>query len=193
MSLLLAAHDRMQGLFHAFRSTQNQFDGDDIFYGLLILFAVVCPLIFISIWVYRRRRRQASTSPRALFFSLCRAHRLKWSEYLLLWRLGQSQHLADPARLFVEPERFDISRLPVALRLKAEKLKNIHARLFTLPKGGVLNSSDAVTTAIPSTPPVGAALPLPATAPTLDLPLIFSPVLPAPSSPSIDSAENQMV
>ena len=47
------------------------------------------------------------SSPNRLFLSLCRAHRIAWSDRWLLWRLAASQRLEDPVRVFLEPERLD--------------------------------------------------------------------------------------
>jgi hypothetical protein len=75
-------------------------------------------------------RRATFNSPRKLFLRLCRAHRLTWRDTWLLWRLARSQRLGDPARLFLEPERFDPSDLAPGLRRHAERLQSLRDRLF---------------------------------------------------------------
>jgi hypothetical protein len=46
-------------------------------------------------------------NPRRLFHNLCQSYRLRWGERRLLWRIAREQEIDDPARLFLEPERFD--------------------------------------------------------------------------------------
>jgi hypothetical protein len=71
-----------------------------------------------------------------LFLSLCRAHRLRWAEWWLLWRVARDQKVKDPARLFLEPRWLDSARLRPVLRLRAARLESIRRRLFGRLLGG---------------------------------------------------------
>ncbi len=80
-------------------------------------------------WMERRHGFFANR-PLGLFISLSRAHALSWSDRWLLWQLARSHRLRAPARLFLEPERFDASRLPPAMRRHAARLEGLQERLF---------------------------------------------------------------
>jgi hypothetical protein len=165
----LADQDRMQDLFRAFRATQAREGIEEVVYGLLILAGVLVVILFLSRIIKSRRRREGYTSPLGLFLNLCRAHKLKWRDRWLLWRLARTEQLNEPARLFLEPDWFAIGSLPGALRQHAAKLLNIRERLFADVKEA-FKSSDARQrgTAEPMQP-AGAALPTLKNAPKLDI------------------------
>jgi len=77
-----------------------------------------------------RRRHAAFHSPRRLFFALVKAHRLSILDAWLLWRAACACHLEDPARLFLEPERFDPQALPRRLARHSGRLASLKNRLF---------------------------------------------------------------
>jgi hypothetical protein len=138
---LLAQDSRLDHLTSQFRSNRSRLDGDDLLLGLLIL-AIVVLLVWSAAvatqWADRTRRRP---SPARLFLRLCRAHRLGWRDGLLLWRLAKSQRLTDPARLFLEPERFEKTQVPAPLQAQAGRLIELRRALFAVeepaepPKG----------------------------------------------------------
>jgi hypothetical protein len=47
-----------------------------------------------------------------------------------LWRLARSHGLRAPARVFLEPERFESSRLSPVMRRHAARLEGLQDRLF---------------------------------------------------------------
>ena len=68
-----------------------------------------------------------------LFLELCRAHGLTWKERFLMWRLARCQRLRDPARLFLEADRFEEARLSRPLKVHNQSFRAIRARLFRAP------------------------------------------------------------
>lgn len=75
-------------------------------------------------------RSRACNSPTRLFWSLCRAHGLPWRDRLVLWQISRCQRMADPARLFLEPQRFEAANLNTSLRQQSERIKRLGQRLF---------------------------------------------------------------
>jgi len=187
----LAEQDRMQDLFRAFRATQAREGMDEVVYGLLILAGIVILMFILSLVINNRRRREGHTSPLGLFLNLCRAHKLKWREDWLLWRLARIEQLSEPARLFLEPEWFASYSLPGDLRQHAAKLKNIRDRLFADVRESLKSSDEKQSGAAEPIEPAGAALPTLKAAPELDIApwpaMAFSPPLP-PFSNTSDGA-----
>ncbi|MBN2578089.1 MAG: hypothetical protein JXB10_03780 [Pirellulales bacterium] len=128
----------------------------------------VAVLLLLFSWIMHRRQR--GYRPGELFLSLCRAHRLGWKQCWWLWQLARQQQLTDPGRLFLEPERFEASRIPVALLPRKRHLQELRERLFRMPPR--------------KTPPETARPPLGAP-PTLNVP----PWTPAETLPPLPSNE----
>lgn len=127
--VLLAQNDRLESLSRGFRDRRLDFGRDDFIRGMLILTAILLAGWLLSSLVTGRGRRSFN-SPWRLFFTLCRAHRLRWSERWLLWRVARSQRLIDPACLFLEPERLAVENLGPTLRLRAKTVAQLRQRLF---------------------------------------------------------------
>ena len=102
-----------------------------VFAGLfaVVLLLVVAVTLRMALVAWRRWQ----SGPTWLFWTLCRAHHLGWGDRWLLWRLVRATELADPARLFVEPGRFEASALPGAVRSQAARLSKIALELFQEP------------------------------------------------------------
>jgi hypothetical protein len=103
--------------------------------GLAIGMVAGALALALALWIVSRvaggqNRRLACNRPGKLFVSLCRAHRLGWKDAWLLWQLARWQELHDPARLFLEPERFDPPGLGPGLVPHAERLRALRNRLF---------------------------------------------------------------
>ncbi len=131
-AILLAQRSRLEGLERGFKG--RRIGWDDIVTGLLVV-AVIALLIWVlSYFLNSQERRRAHASPIGLFLSLCSAHRLRWSERWLLWRVARRQRLRDPARLFLEPERLDRANLAPSLRLRAAEIEALRDRLFAEPE-----------------------------------------------------------
>lgn len=100
---------------------------------VLILAAVTLLVIATIVWqrISRRRRRDFDYDrPQRLFADLCRAHKLNWSNRRLLKQLAAARHLKCPATLFVEPDYFDMTNVPAALKSSAGELRQLRHMLF---------------------------------------------------------------
>ena len=128
--ILLAEQGRLDHLTSGFRGRRARFDSDDLATGLLILGGVAVAIWVLSQFLARQEKNKPCNKPGRLFRNLCKAHGLGLADYWLLWRLARYHRLRDPARLFLEPERFDAANLNVAWRARAEQLREIGERLF---------------------------------------------------------------
>jgi hypothetical protein len=102
-------------------------------YEVLILAAVTLLVIVTIVWQTISRRRQRDFEydrPARLFTDLCRAHKLNWSSRRLLKHLASARGLKCPTTLFVEPEYFDMTNVPPALKPSAAELRQLRHKLF---------------------------------------------------------------
>jgi hypothetical protein len=101
---------------------------------LQLLFLLVVILVAVGVSALARylndRERASFENPKALFAELCRAHQLDRASRHLLWQFARSQQLAQPAQLFVEPDRFQLERLPEKWRKRRSDLMALRERLF---------------------------------------------------------------
>ena len=131
--LLLAERSRLDNLSEPFKRPSAGMDPGEVTRALAIL-----AVIIVSAWLLLRlrtaqERRRPYDSPLRLFLALCKAHNLRWSERWLLWRLARAQRLKEPARLFLEPQRFDAAGSGPALAGRAARLRRIRDQLFSDP------------------------------------------------------------
>jgi hypothetical protein len=127
---LLANATRLNSMGDRFRKGSKSFDAGDV-----VLWVAVLAVIGLAFWMlaqYRERQDgpDRTNSPRRLFFELCRAHELKFADRWLLWRVARWQRLTQPAKLFVEPERFDAANLSRKLLAKNDQLVQLRDKLF---------------------------------------------------------------
>ena len=171
--ILLAQSGRWEGMSRRFRGRNTRIDLNDVLIGLLILGGVVAVLWALSLVIRLQEHRQAYTSPLRLFWSLCKAHQLRWSQCWLLWRVVRTRRMQDPAQLFLRPELLNPAGLGRSFRLRMAELKSLRALLFVEPKEDEPErnrpastppgeSSAAVAAAAPPTPTGGS--------PTLEVP-----------------------
>jgi hypothetical protein len=113
-----------------FRGDRTRFDPGTVLTLILATAAIVLALWLVSYCSAGRRRPAAHNSPGKLFLALCRAHRLGWRDAWLLWRLARWHELEAPARLFLEPDRFDFQGLNRSLTRRAARLQSLRRRLF---------------------------------------------------------------
>ena len=128
---LLVGEERLEYLTRGFRERPTQVDFSQVMLGVAVLIAFVVMLWILSRWVDYRKARGPSNSRLGLFFSLCRAHELKWSEWLLLWRVSRRHRLRDPARVFIEPERLDPAGLGRRFRSRKPQLEKLSNQLYS--------------------------------------------------------------
>ena len=112
------------------RGTRARFDAGDVVTGLLIVAGIVLAMIFLSRYLAKHDRGRVYYNPKALFRSLCKAHGLDRRSRRFLWQVARWQRLAHPARLFLEPNRFDVANLSPQLRRQTEMLERLQATLF---------------------------------------------------------------
>jgi hypothetical protein len=130
--VLLADADRWDNLFRGLSSgfREPRYSSGTPFLTLLIVTGIVGVILLLMIYKPLGGRKRETGKPRALFLSLCKAHGLTWRECWLLWRLGRVQRLKDPARLFLEPERWDATNSSPALRSRRREYKRLQEQLF---------------------------------------------------------------
>jgi hypothetical protein len=166
-----------QGLSDEFR--HRQLTLAHVLLGAAVLLGVIIAASAISSVLKSRDPYRIVNSPLRLFWELCRAHKLRWRECWWLWRLARAERLRDPARLFLEPERFDPAQLGPALARRQRELTSIRNRLFAdvvrktpvEPEAGSPPPRTNTNVPIPASGEA-AATPLlpPSGVPTLDLP-----------------------
>lgn len=81
-------------------------------------------------YVVDRLVRRWRNSHSWLFCSLCRLHRLERGSRRLLRQVAQHYRLAQPGRLFTEPQWLDPARLTGALRSRSAEVESLARRLF---------------------------------------------------------------
>ena len=130
--LQLAQQAPWRSMGSGLRGDRARFDAGDIAVGLLILAGVVVAIVVLSRLLSSQDRQRVFHSPRALFRSLCKAHGLDRSSRHLLWQVARWQRLTHPARLFLEPNRFEAVNLSPALQQKQAALTALRARIFAV-------------------------------------------------------------
>ncbi len=175
--LLLGLQTRFEGIRSGFRG--RRIGMDDVVLGLLILACGVLVLWALSYLMKFQEKQGSFSSPTMLFWSLCQAHGLRWSDRWLLWRVARAARLRDPARLFLEPERFEPSKLRPALRIHAARLGRLVGMLFGDPPPPQPETKPAEKEEKEATPP-DIKMPATESPPTLDL---------SPKAPTTTGAE----
>jgi hypothetical protein len=127
--LLFAQADKMRNLGSHFRGETSDFTWHDAVMPV-VAFAVVGALLWLAFRFSQSKERRAIDNPRALFRELCRAHGLDTRSMRLLADLARCHGLANPALLFVEPERFEPAYVNVKLPARSAELEELASRLF---------------------------------------------------------------
>jgi hypothetical protein len=127
--LPLAEASRGASLSESFRSHSGM-GRDDVLLGLLMAVALVASLWAATRLLGLRRRRRGYHNPWQLFRALAKAHRLTWSDRMLLSRVARQQSRRDPARLFLEPQLWDEQALGAAFALEFVRLRTLRTQIF---------------------------------------------------------------
>jgi hypothetical protein len=133
ITLLIARNRDLRGLREGFSSVG--FD-DKAVETLLVtagLLFVCLVLLLIGRYARRFENLKSYDSHPELFRELCRLHNLDWSSRRLLKKLAMQWELTSPAQLFVEPERFNTTRLPIEWQQQAKHLEHLRQQLFEKP------------------------------------------------------------
>lgn len=131
-ALLVAADEnRLEYLTRGFRQRPKSVDFGSVMIGVGVVVGFIIALWILSRLMDRRKERGPSNNRLGLFLALCKAHGLKWSQKLLLWRLARHMKLRDPARVFLEPEHFSPEHLGRSLQGRKEQFKEIFRIVFT--------------------------------------------------------------
>jgi hypothetical protein len=113
-----------------FREKRESFDPTDLLWWLFVAVLVLAAFGVVACILAKQDKRRLFNSPRALFNALCKAHELNHSSRGLLKQLARAQHLTVPARLFLEPSRFEPAMLSPELRPQREAIIALRQRLF---------------------------------------------------------------
>ncbi len=97
--------------------------------GLCGIVAIALVWLVASRYLSERQPRPVG-KPWRLFFQLAWAHRLRWRDAWLLYRLACRLRLIQPAVLFVQPENFAPSRLDGWRAEHIARLEQLRERLF---------------------------------------------------------------
>jgi hypothetical protein len=127
--LCLADRAQWQRLGDGFRKHATTIERSDILAGLAILIGFAIGVLILSRLAARAEKRRALYSPRALFRQLCDAHGVDRTGRRLLMFVARAQMLADPNRLFIEPDRLDVSLLPQEWQSHRAELAALRVRL----------------------------------------------------------------
>ncbi len=165
--ILLAEHARGESFRDGFRG-RGTAGHDDVLLGLLIVAALVAGMWALSRLVGVRRQRRGYNSPWRLFWALCKAHRLNWSDSWLLRRVARDQGLRDPGRLFLEIQRWEKKDLGPRFALEYPRLKALRDQIF----GEAARDTQVEPASLPARAVNPPALPLfpGLPSPTLDIP-----------------------
>jgi len=130
-SAFLLASGPFQAMGRQFRSKRGGLDeGELLAIGLTVLMVGIGGWL-LSRWLARQEAgKRRSHSRRQLFRTLCAAHELSGHDRRLLRQLARAHRLRDPARVFLEPQRYDPKVLSPALEAKQHELNQLRGRLF---------------------------------------------------------------
>lgn len=127
---LLGQNSSFQSMARGMRSRSSGMDSTDVLIGVAILVGVALGAALLYVLVNRGDQTRRCNNPKKLFRSLCNAHQLDRTCCKVLRQMAAHQRLSQPARLFLEPERFDAANLSSALQSHDEQINELRAKLF---------------------------------------------------------------
>jgi len=104
--------------------------------GLLpvAILVVVLLILGVAVWLFSRwmnqRHQGGYNSPRAMFNELCGAHDLDYNSRRVLKRLAKFHGFSQPARIFLEPGRFDSHNVSTAINEDPEFIEKLRDDIF---------------------------------------------------------------
>ncbi len=129
--ILFADRSRIfRDLGSGFREKRESFEPTDLLWWVLAAVVVIAVFGAIGSLLARQDKRRLYSSPRALFRALCKAHALDRTSRQLLRQMAHAQKLKVPARLFLEPDRFEPAVLARELRGQQDAIAALGKRLF---------------------------------------------------------------
>ncbi len=129
MTHLLAWQGTIESMSSHFRSGSER-------PGLLPIAILVLVLATagVGIWLlsryFNRKYQGGYNSPRALFTELCTAHDLDYQDRRILKRLAKFHGFKHPARIFLEPGRFESNNVADALNEDPEIIEKLRDQIF---------------------------------------------------------------
>lgn len=127
---LLAQGPRFSDLGRNFRDGGAGLSTGNLIFAVTVVVGVTTSVWLLSRWL-RIREERGFNNPRALFRELCQAHGLERTDRRLLKSLARAHRLDHPSRLFLEPDRFDVSARPGAETLaERARLESLRDRIF---------------------------------------------------------------
>ncbi|MCS7304575.1 MAG: hypothetical protein NZ602_05640 [Thermoguttaceae bacterium] len=127
----VTGQDRLESLHHYFENVHPRAGGNEFLSVVVLVVAVVALVAWLSRWLLPQTTTK--NRPWRLFFALCRRHRLSWRQRWLLWQLARTRSPQMPARVFLDPELFELNPPPNPLTRKAILLEELRTRLFGQP------------------------------------------------------------
>jgi hypothetical protein len=115
-----------------FREKRESFNPSDLLWWLFVAAAVIAVFVVVASILAKQDKHRLFNSPRALFNALCKAHNLDRGSRMLLKQLAQAQQLTVPARMFLEPDRFDPALLGPELRHYRDTVIQLRNKLFAV-------------------------------------------------------------
>ena len=112
------------------RRKSSHFDSTDIVIGVAIFAGVILALWLLSMFLNRNDGTKRCNNPKKLFRSLCHVHQLDRASRRVLRQMVRHQRLTQPARLFLEPERFESVNLSPTLRTQMALVDELRGKLF---------------------------------------------------------------
>jgi len=100
----------------------------------VVILVLILAAAGVGIWLlsrYVNRKYQGGyANPRALFNALCTAHNLDYNGRRVLKRLAKFHGFAQPARIFLEPGRFESKNVAAAMNEDPEIIENLRDHIF---------------------------------------------------------------
>lgn len=127
--VLLAKEGRYMQMGRRFRRGGSTIDAADLV-TMLGIIAVVAAIAWLIVRYIKLREKRNTSSAQHLFHELCRAHQLDWPSRKLLQSLAKAHGLANPARMFVEPHRFNADKIGPAFANSRRRLAELRQQLF---------------------------------------------------------------